>query len=253
LHGTHTQQVICTLLARDGTWASTQINLLNAAIDSGVERFAPAEFGPGPLAAYSIGIMAPQIEVRNACREMKERHPDDFEYAAFHLGAFMNYLGVGSENEEDALHGFEDNWRDVWWHVKEMKADIPLTKDGKVPRVTMTEIRDVGKFVAAACLLPKGKWEEDFSMAGETLSMTDINDIAEKVRGKKMDVNYRPFEQVVHDKKNEEHFYRKFWYELEEMNARDTVGEGIVESLLNKLCPGVNPMGVEEYMRKYWG
>lgn len=184
---------------------------------------------------------------------MKENHIGGFEYAAFHVGAFMNYLGVGSEREEDALHGFEDNWRDVWRHVKEMKAEIPLTKDGKVPKVTMTEIRDVGRFVAAACLLPKGKWDENFSMVGETLSMTDIIQIAENVRGKKMEINYRPFEKVLQDKEKEVDFYRKFWYELEEMNARDTVGEGIVEPILNKLCPGVKPLGVEEYVKKYWG
>jgi hypothetical protein len=165
----------------------------------------------------------------------------------------MNYLGYGAPDEGDALHGFNDNWKDVWWHVKEMKAEIPLTKEGVVPRTTLTEIRDVWRFVAASCLLPVGAWKEDFSMAGETVRMDEVVRIAEKVRGGKMDVVYRPFEEVVNNKEREEDFYRKFWYELEEMMARDCVGEGIVEPVLNQLYPDVKPMSMEEYIRKHWG
>lgn len=243
--------VICTLLAKDGTWASTQINLLNACLIAGVSRFAPAEFGCGPLAARNISMLAPQIPVIDACRAAKLQYPD-FEFAAFHLGIFMNYLGYGSINEEDALHGFNDNWEDSWWHINTMRAEIPLTRKGDIPSVTMTEIRDVGKFVAAACQLSQGKWQENFSMAGETIKMNDVCTIAENVRGQKMQIEYRPYEKTVELKEKEEHFYRKFWYELEEMNARNAVGEGIVEPILNELCPDVKPITVEGYINKYW-
>jgi nucleoside-diphosphate-sugar epimerase len=197
-------------------------------------------------------MLAPQMAVMEACRAAKQKSPE-FEYTGFHVGLFMNYLGAGAPDEEAALHGFNDNWKDVWWHPREMKAEIPLTKDGTVPSITMTEIRDVGRFVAAACLLPDGTWQENFSMVGETIPMDEIVSIIERVRGKKMDVEYRPYEKVVESRTEEEDFYRKFWYQLEEMNARNRVGEGIVEPILNELCPSIKSTPVAEYVRKYWG
>ncbi|KAF2182049.1 hypothetical protein K469DRAFT_713128, partial [Zopfia rhizophila CBS 207.26] len=168
----HCAQVICILLAKDGTWASTQINLLNACLKAGVSRFAPAEFGPGPLAAPKISMLSDQVAVIEACRTAKSSHPG-FEYAGFHLGLFMNYLGYGAEKEEEALAGKRDDGEFVW-HVKDMRAEIPLTKEGKVPSITLTEIGDAGRFVAAACMLEKGKWEEDCSMVGETVRMDEV-------------------------------------------------------------------------------
>lgn len=239
------------LLAQDGTWASTQINVLNAALRAGVQRFAPAEFGCGPLAAEHIDLLRPQIAVVDACREAKLKNPN-FEFACFHLGLFMNYLGYGAADEQGAKNGLNDSWVYIW-DVENMKADIPLTKEGKVPRMSMMEIGDVGRFVAAACCLPPGEWREDFSMVGETTTLDEVVKIVEKVRGRAMQVTYRPYELVVQEETEEQVAYpKKFWAQLELMQARDRVGEGIVEPVLNRLCPDVRPMSVEEYVRKFW-
>ncbi|KAF2015095.1 NAD(P)-binding protein [Aaosphaeria arxii CBS 175.79] len=250
LNGVHT--VISTLLAIDGTWASTQLSLLSACIRAGVSRFAPAEFGLGPLSAHHIALVSPQVEVMNACREAKLQNPATFEYAGFHPGLFMNYLGYGAPDQEEALHGFEDNWEDSWFHVNTMKAEIPLTKEGEVPRITMTELRDVGRFVAAACLLPDGFWQEDFSMVGETLRMDEIVKVIEKVKGGKVEVMYRKYDELAALTKREENPWRKFWYELEGAIARDTKGEAFVDPILNGLFPDIKPVSIEEYLTKYW-
>ncbi|PVH91427.1 NAD(P)-binding protein [Periconia macrospinosa] len=249
LQGVHT--VICVLLAKDGTGESSQINLLNAGLRAGISRFAPTEFGCGLLANPRVDILRPRHIVTDACREAQQKHPG-FEYACFNVGLFMNYLGYGAPDEEGALNGLNDTW--VWvWDVKGMKAAIPLTKEGKVPRMTTTEIGDVGKFVAAACLLPKGSWKEDFGMVGETIHMDEVVKIIESVRGKKMEVTFRPYDQVVEENQKEEIVYpNKFWGQLEEMVARNAVGEGIVNPVLNELCPEVRPMSVEQYVRKFW-
>ncbi|KAF2740278.1 NAD(P)-binding protein [Polyplosphaeria fusca] len=250
LKGVHT--VLSVLLAKDGTWASTQISLLNASLRAGVSRFAPAEWGCGTRASARIEMLAPTVEVMNACREAKEQNPG-FEYAGFHLGLFMNYLGYGArKGEEEALNGLNDSWVFVW-DVKGMKAAIPLTKEGKVPKVSMMEIGDAGKFAVAACLLPKGQWQEDFSMVGDTVALDEVVKIVEQVRGKKMDVTFRSYEQVVEEMDKEEIVYpNKFWGELEEMQCRDLVGEGIMEPILNNRCPDVKPMTVKDYVGKFW-
>ncbi|KAF2748592.1 hypothetical protein M011DRAFT_331718 [Sporormia fimetaria CBS 119925] len=247
-----TQQVICTLLIRDPTWTSTHLRLLTASLRANVQRFAPAEWGPGPLAAHNIPMFHPQLAVRDACRLARAQNAG-FEFTCFHPGLFMNYLGYGSPNAQEALAGFDDNWQDIWWRVDEMRATIPLTREGKEPRCTMTEIRDVGRFVAEACLLAEGKWREDFSMVGETLGMDEVVRVVERVRGREMEVVYRGFDEVVEKKERELDAYRRFWWELEEMMARERVGEGVVEPVLNALCPDVRPMGVRKYVEKYWG
>ena len=244
-------EVICTLLASDGTWARTQKNLLEAGLRAGMSRFAPAEFGVGRLAAEQVDIFQPSREVLAACREAKKKNPR-FEYACFHNGLFINYLGYGAPDEKAALHEMRDEWVFVW-DVKNMKAAVPLTKKGEVPRITMTAIEDVGRFVAAACLLQEGFWQEDFGMAGDTINMNDVVKIIEKVRGRKMEVTYRALEDIEKEEEKEEVIYpNKFWLQLEMQAARNVMGVSIIEPILNGLCPSVKPTSVEEYMQKFW-
>jgi hypothetical protein len=137
--------------------------------------------------------------------------------------------------------------------MNDMKAIIPLREDGGIPMISMMEIGDVGRFVAAACDLPPGLWQEDFSMVGETLKMDEVVRIIEEVRGKKMNVTYRTIDEIREErKKNIEDEMRVFWLELEETSARDRVGEGVIQPVLNGLCPGVRPMNVKEYISKFW-
>lgn len=101
-------KVICTLLAKDGTWLDSQLNLLNAGLTASISRFAPAEFGCGPEASKRVGLLKAQTLIWDACRQAKLTHPG-FEWAGFHLGLFMNYLGNGCVREEEALAGKSDD------------------------------------------------------------------------------------------------------------------------------------------------
>ena len=114
----------------------------------------------------------------------------------------------------------------------------------------MTEIGDIGRFVAAACSLPK--WERNFGMVGETLRMDDVVRLIEGVREKKMDVEFRTPEQVRNGKERETNPARMFWWELEEMYSRDQEDEAVIRPVLNEVCPHVKPMSVQDYLRKYW-
>jgi hypothetical protein len=163
----------------------------------------------------------------------------------------MNYLGNGCADEKGALAGKSDDGEFIFF-MRDMKARIPVDVDGKIPRITMMEIGDVGRFVDAACDLPPGEWKEDFSVVGETLGMDEVVRIIEMVRGKKMDVEFRTIEQIKEDISKTEDEMKVFWLELEMIYARDAVGEGVITPILNGICPQVRPMGVEEYVRKFW-
>jgi hypothetical protein len=211
-------------------WVEVQRNLLAASVRAGVKRFAPSEFAAGVNAAKTIDGLRPTLE-----------------------GLFMNYLGFGApNNEEEAVHGIAFEWP-VIWDMKNMKAKIPLSPDGNIPRLSLTEIGDVGRFTAAACLLPTGAWKEEFNFAGETIRMDEVVKIIEKVRGRNMEVIYRPYEQIVKEEAKETiEWPNKFWLQAEIVHARDEAGEGVLEPIHNDMVPQVKPLSVEGYLRKYW-
>ena len=196
--------------------------------------------------------MRPTYEVMDACVAAQKDHPG-LEIAGFHIGLFMNYLGFGApHNEEEAVHGIAFEWP-VVWDMKNMKARIPLTPEGKIPRLSLTEIGDVGRFTAAACLLPKGEWKKEFNFVGETIRMDEVVKLIEKVRGQKMEIIYRPYKQIVEEEAKETiEWPNKFWLQAEIVHAQDEVGKGVVEPIYNDLVPQVKPASVEEYLIKFW-
>lgn len=233
-------------------WVEVQTNLLKASIRAGVKRFAPSEFAAGKNAAKTIDGMRPTLEVMDVCRAAKKAHPA-LEIAGFHIGLFMNYLGFGApHNEKDAVHGIVYEWP-VVWDMKNMKARIPLSPEGNIPRLSLTELSDVGRFTAAACLLPEGTWQEEFNFVGETIRMDEVVRIIEKVRGQKMEVSYRPYKQIVEEEAMETvEWPNKFWLQAEIVHALDKAGEGVIEPVHNDLVPQVKPMSVEEFLKKFW-
>lgn len=193
-------------------------------------------------------MLKSQVEVWDACKEAQKAHPG-IECAGFEVGLFMNYLGKGCSNEKEALAGKHDDAEFIY-SMHDMRALIPLKSNGTIPRITMTEIGDIGRFVAAACSLPK--WERSFGMVGETLRMDEVVRLIEEVRGKKMDIEFRTQEQVQKEKERETNPHRLFWLELEEVYSRDREDEAVIRPVLNELCPDVKPMSVQDYLRKYW-
>jgi hypothetical protein len=244
-------KVVSVLLAHDpDEWTRAQIALLRAALDAGCQRFAPSDWGCGHVAYASISLLAAQTRVWDACAAATaaaERR--GFEWASMQCGLFMNYLGVGAEREAEALAGKRDDGEHFFF-VGAMRAEIPLGEGGVVPRMSMTEIGDVGRFVAAACSLPR--WEERMGMVGETVRMDEIVRMVESLRGRRMEVVYRPMERIREEKAREPDWGRVFWLELEEMYARDAEDEGVIRPTLNRLCPDVRPMKLNEYLTRYW-
>lgn len=192
------------------------------------------------------------FEVSDACAQAAKTNPE-FEFACFHVGLFMNYLGYGAKNDEKAAtHEMRDTWVFIW-DVLNMKAALPISSDGEIPQITMTEIGDVGRFVAAACLLPKGSWKADMGIVGETLRLDEVVAIIEKIRGSKMEVTHRPFSQIEQEEAKATIFYpNQFWLQVELATARNKSDALIMSPDLNALCPSVKPLSVEQYMRKFW-
>ncbi|KAI8682389.1 hypothetical protein LRP88_14479 [Fusarium phalaenopsidis] len=276
LKGVHT--VASVTSAIDGTQAQIQKNLLHAAVRQGCKRFAPAQWGFGPKGQENIQTTRPFFDgVWDECLKFK----NEIECAKFNSGSYTNYIGHGiypnplkvaddtalqlmsagngyMAGEDEACQGLlrqgdlADGSGAFLLGLRNGIAEIPVKDDGSWPRVTMTTMRDVGRFFVASLELPK--WDESMSMAGETLTMGELLAHAEAVTGKKFLVNQltraylkkRLSEIAPHD------YMAQLWTEFKLAYTRDLDDEMVLKPVGNELCPEVQPMGVREYMEKHW-
>lgn len=236
-------------------WASYQVNILNAAKAAGCKRFAPSEFENGPLADGSVDALNLKLTVWRACME------SGLEVARFSCGMFMNYLAVGCEIEErreTALHGLADEA--IIWDVERRRAELPVKDDGTLPKVTLTEIGDVGNFVAAACDLEMGKWENDMGIVGEIIGVDKVTKLLETAVGASFElqkVGRKELEERVNSVegvgRSREEFLKKMVSQIELVMLDETEGAAILKPVTNRLCPAVKPVSVAEFLQKVYG
>jgi hypothetical protein len=255
LRGVHT--VISVLKIPPPYWATNQINLLNAAKLAGVKRFAPAEFEAGPSADGRVELLKVKLPVWDACLS------SGLEVARFNCGMFMNHLALGrdfkgdTERELQVLGGFKDE--PVIWDIAAGCAEEPVKDDGTSPRITLTLIDDIGKFIAAACELPNGAWQHDMGMVGETIAISEVTRLIEEAT-----CNTQHVEKVDRQKLNQRveaikgcgsskvEVLTKLESQLALLMIDEKEGLMIMNPVLNTLCPSVKPIDVKEYLLRCW-
>ncbi|KAM0325937.1 hypothetical protein ACHAQA_007242 [Verticillium albo-atrum] len=273
--GAHT--LVSVTSATDGTQGQTQINLLHGAVKAGCRRYAPSAWGFGSRGWDNVPSLQWVNEgVRAACAEQRSA----IEIGHFNQGSFLNYIGHGiyptpapavddekelallkegggyKAGEDDAVEGLHrmgplaDGSGGFLVGLKNGIAELPVKEDGTWPRISFTSSRDVGRFVAASLDLPK--WEEDMSMAGETITMGELLASAEAVTGKKLTVTKLHKDDVEKKLAASEDFMERMWLEFFLAYIRDKDDEVVVSPVLNQLCPQVKPITVRQYMEKHW-
>lgn len=185
------------------------------------------------------------------------------ECARFSGGMFMNYLGIGRDFENDqqrklnVMQGFEDV--PVIWDIAAGIAEVPAKPDGSTPKLTMTEIGDIGRFVAAACMLPDDKWESSMEMVGETINIDEVTKLIEEVTGKTM--TRRPVDRNELQQRanaidgigsDRAEIVTKMISQTNIAAIEDQLGMCILHPTVNDLCPEVRPISVREYISKCW-
>lgn len=257
LKGVHT--VISTIADFSGaeSWATPQLALLRAAKNAGVKRFAPSEFGGNSFPddiSHPLKGLGWKLEVRNAVRE------SGLEYTMFQTGLFMNYMASSTPGMGYLRPLSGPGIVDV------EHCSALIAGDGTVQTV-LTRVEDIAAFVAASLDLPE--WPEISRMTGELVSYNEVVAVAETVRGKhpaiarghlterltgkKFDVTYISEEEL--EKRidwNASDLFTNVWYMLR-LDGLRKKRFFWTDANLNKLCPEVNPMGVEAFLRTWWG
>lgn len=220
----------------EGSLVGSQLNLIKAAKEAGVKRFSPADYG---IHNDAIKIMKRQ-EMKQAAVEEAKRL--GLETTVFQNGIFMNYLCAGSPKQDEGLAGVKPvptPWIDP------INGKAFVFGDGTA-NVTITDVRDVGRFVAAA--LDLDKWPAQSGMAGTTITFEGVVELAEKVTGRKLERTYLSVEQLQELSKQSGPMGHRFQAVL-----ANALGLAEVPPTLNNLCPEVSSIDLEVFLEKYWG
>ncbi|KAL3475536.1 hypothetical protein BJX99DRAFT_259310 [Aspergillus californicus] len=258
--------LISTLLIPGPDFITSQLNLLHAAEEAGVRRFIPSEFALRQSVHADVDIDAAKIIVADAVRESVARGRIDAGF--FPCGMFMNYLGIGipdSRKRKEALAGFKEGGMIFYLdssddHGSEEGEDgrrkgpwieVPLSETGEYPDLTMTDIRDVGRFIVAALGIREPWGGRELGMVGDTMNFREIMQIIQSVIGEKVEVR-----TVTQDELRARLNGLDEGDILGRMDVQYTIvcgrGGSVVQGVLNELCPDVKPIGIRGFMEKYW-
>lgn len=247
LQGVHT--IISTISGfNEASMVVPQLALLDAAVKAGVKRFAPSEFSvradpESPIEIYRLKRLVARAVASSG-----------LEYTIFECGSFMNYLacgtrGIGHLRELRLLFDVEN-------------ASAKLPGDGST-HIVYTRAEDIGRFVAAS--LDLEHWPECSQMRGDRLRLNEVVKLAEEVRGKKFNVTYVSEEQILAKINSSERSTLKHPdAQFSSFDLEKFLNQWLLECLrdnpvgfegknLNELCPQVQPMGVAEFLRTWWG
>lgn len=243
LGGVHT--ILSFLNCSFGDFLETQTNLVNAAKEAEVKRFAPSEL---------LGINNQGIDMyANKTRSWEMVKSSGLEYTRFCCGLFMGILGIGTPKppspgseyatgELEALAGVRPY--DFILNMKAGTADLP--GDGTT-RFCITDTNDVARYILASLNLDS--WPEISGMRGDVKSFKEIIAIAERVQGRKFLSKETTKAGLQNQIENTPatSFYNQVRMRLVEDEW------ALVPDTLNSLIPAIRPVTVEEYVEKWWG
>lgn len=227
------------------------LNLLHAAISAGVKRFAPSEFALPPSSQTDIDFDNAKLAVWDAVRGAVAAGKIDA--ARFPSGMWMNYLGIGCRYaREEALAGFAEGPFLV--HLADEDAgrwiEVPVRVDGTYPRITMTDLRDIGRFIAAAVEMEEPWSGRTLGMAGDTVGMGELVGLCERYVGPDLEVREVTEVQLRErlDELSVEDVLGRMECQIALVGCRDGL---VVPPRMNELC-SVQPTTIREFLERHW-
>lgn len=169
LHGVHT--VLSFLVTQDDPVSMAQKNLIDAAVQAGVKRFAPSEWAYSDL--KRVSWYAYKGEIR---RYLEELNNDQkvLEYTLFQPGTFVNYFTHPHQSAKH-LHTME-----LFFNFEKRKA--LLVDGGDNDRISLITVRDLANVVVQAIEF-EGEWPVVGGIRGTDISVKEFIALGEKIRG----------------------------------------------------------------------
>ncbi|MCJ1471918.1 hypothetical protein MMC13_000559 [Lambiella insularis] len=169
LGGVHT--VLSFIVTQSDPGNISQKNLIDAAIQTGVKRFAPSEWATSNF--EHLPWYTGKAEVREYLRELNQSKKV-LEYSLFLPGLFTNYFTYPYESAKH-FHPFET-------HIDFNKRRALTLDGGDDDRITLTTVQDLSNIVARAVEY-KGEWPVVGGIRGTEISIGQLLALGERVRG----------------------------------------------------------------------
>ncbi|KAL4966151.1 uncharacterized protein BDV14DRAFT_199284 [Aspergillus stella-maris] len=250
--------VISTLLIPGPECVEYHLNLLSACIQSDVKRFAASEFALPHTSHGMVDVDKSKItiwkEIQSAVQEGK------IDAAAFPVGMFLNYLAIGHPDlnvEREGRAGFREGPLMFYLGSDNPYSEIPLSEDGNgksFPDLTMTDIRDVGRYIVAVLGMEEAWGGRELGIAGDTMNLKDISTLLRMVLGERYtgkSVSIAELEERIAGPVNSaEDFFQRMETQYVIACGR---GGSVVDGVLNRIFPEIKPMGIREFLERYWG
>ncbi|KAH7065836.1 hypothetical protein BKA63DRAFT_165944 [Paraphoma chrysanthemicola] len=228
--------------------SQAQLNLINAAIDSGtVKKFIPSEFGIKYTSDLLSFHPAAQwwIDAANLLRA------SDLQFTRIMLGWTLDHYGIP---------GVPSNMKPFSFAIDFHNRRAAIPGDGTA-KVAFLHTTDLAKYIAA--MLEQDSWPEFSAFAGDRISWGELLALGEEVTGSKWDVTYDSVDKL---EKGDGTLLQQpeGSPELPEEVLRHMVSEygimatkGIMdvtkEGLRNDEFPDIKPVTVREVVEAAWG
>ncbi|MCJ1402279.1 hypothetical protein MMC11_005499 [Xylographa trunciseda] len=166
-----------------------QLSLIDAALNAGVERFIPADYGGSlsrrlPVDPLDRGQAA-------AINRLQQYEPQGMAYTVFACGIlYERFFPGGTRSTNIGQSSGASGEGDYLVNIRSMRSQIPHDASGRPAMISMTAVQDVGHFIVAALDLPQRPRE--FRMRGDRMNASDLVRVAEVMRG-------TDFERVQHN------------------------------------------------------
>ncbi|KAI5460194.1 hypothetical protein BGZ63DRAFT_266333 [Mariannaea sp. PMI_226] len=169
LKGTHT--VLSFVSTQDDPSSTAQKNLIDAAIEAGVKRFAPSEWATSGL--EHLSWYAYKGEIRKYLKELN-RDKKVLEYTLFQPGLFLNYF-TGPYKSTNHIHMLETPF-------DFNKRRALVVDGGDDDPITLTTVQDLANVVARAIDF-EGEWPVVSGIQGAEMTVGQLIALGEKIRG----------------------------------------------------------------------
>ncbi|TPX14637.1 uncharacterized protein E0L32_005329 [Thyridium curvatum] len=169
LQGVHTLLSFVQILSDPNQ--ESQKNLIDAAIASGVRRFAPSEYGS--KGTNHMAWWAGKEAIREYLEEVNATEKK-LEYTLFQPGLFLDYLAFPYKTAK---------YLDPLQSVFDFEHRRAIVVDGHEDAIlTLTTVSDLSEIIARAVEY-EGAWPRHGGIRGNRLTFSDILRIGETVRG----------------------------------------------------------------------
>jgi nucleoside-diphosphate-sugar epimerase len=215
--GIHT--IVSAVQGDERTIFDGQMNLLEDAVRNNVKRFVPSDYGVD----YTKLDRNENAQLNYRMRFREELNKTKVKGLFIHVGLYMETLLL--VHEKNALNVYEDDNR----------------------KYNLTSIKDTARYIVETIK----DWDRfgDVRFSSEQLTIREIADRYEKVRGKKWDLkkvnDFKQVEKLIDEARKVDNVFQETMFS---MALPSFHGRGLFDSWNNSWFPSIKPLTFEEFL-----